>query len=59
MAQFGPYKLWMADMWQCPECKTEIVAGFARKHFAEHYEPDFDSKLEKLKASDYIMVEAH
>lgn len=47
MAGFGPYKLWHADLWACPGCSFEIVAGFAMNPFAEHFEKDFAEKLEK------------
>ncbi len=28
-ADFGPYKIWEADEWECPGCHTKIVTGFA------------------------------
>lgn len=36
-----PYKLWRADLWECPDCGHEIVVGFARQPWSEHFEPDF------------------
>lgn len=38
---WSPYKLWRADLWKCPGCGAEVVAGFAPHPFAEHYQPDY------------------
>lgn len=35
------YKLWMADLYKCEGCGTEIVVGFANRPVAEHYQDDF------------------
>ena len=39
----APYKLWDADLWECPECGVEIVTGFACEPLAEHYQPDYQT----------------
>ena len=49
MANFGPYKLWNADIWACPGCGFEVVAGFAQKPFAEYFEQGFLGALEHTK----------
>ena len=36
-----PYKVWQADLWECPDCFNEIVVGFGHRPTAEHYEPHF------------------
>jgi hypothetical protein len=51
MASFGPYKIWNADVWICPKCKHEVVAGFGYDALAEHYQDKFVKLLEKIKAS--------
>ena len=38
---WGPYKLWMADLWACPTCGVEIVMGFGHGPISEHYKPDY------------------
>ncbi len=40
-----PYRLWCADLLQCPVCKHRLIAGFGKSHFAEHYQDDFDQQL--------------
>ena len=41
MEDGSPYKLWEADLWECADCGTEIVAGFGARPFAEHYQLDY------------------
>ncbi len=50
MADFGPYKLWLADLWECPECHAEVILGFAHHRLAEHYEPDFAGALARAES---------
>lgn len=41
---WGPYKLWMADLYECPECGVQIIAGFGSPYnwpLAEHYQPKY------------------
>ena len=46
------YKLWDADLWQCPICKTQIIAGFGQECIVEHYQPDFE-KIKELGIDYY------
>lgn len=34
-AEYGPYKMWEADEWQCPSCHVKVITGFAEQpiHF--------------------------
>jgi hypothetical protein len=43
-----PYKLWDADLYECVECGVEIITGFGRGPFAEHYQPDYAAQRERL-----------
>jgi hypothetical protein len=38
-----PYKLWVADLWECPECAHQIVVGFGHGPVREHHEEDFEA----------------
>ena len=40
-----PYKIWHADLFECPICKVQIVNGFADRPFAHHFEADFERRL--------------
>jgi len=42
-----PYRLWRADLVACPICNHRLITGFGANHFAEHYEIDFNKKLER------------
>jgi hypothetical protein len=36
-----PYKVWMADLYECRACGHEIIASFAAHPVAENFEPRF------------------
>jgi hypothetical protein len=42
--KWGPYKLWVGDLWVCHGCGREIVSGVAGSPIAEHYQPDFEGQ---------------
>lgn len=51
---WGPYKLWVGDLWECRKCGHEIIVGVGSRQIAEHYEPDFTEKnaLSELPVED-------
>ena len=51
MADFGPYKIWMADLKECPICHHEVISGFAQHAVTEHYQSGFNEVLEQAKKS--------
>lgn len=50
------YKLWVGDLWECPGCHTQTVAGVAHSRVAEHYENDFEDKLTRTGAMQNLFV---
>lgn len=54
--KWAPYKLWMGDLWACPDCGSEIVVGCGRAPLGEHYQPDFADRVQSyapaLKVND-------
>ena len=42
-----PYKLWSADLLECPKCNHRIITGFGNRAIAEHYQPDFTETVDK------------
>ena len=47
MAEDRPYKLWMADLWECQDCGSQILYTDPRqKPVAESYQPDFAAKMQ-------------
>jgi hypothetical protein len=36
-----PYKIWMADLFECPDCGKQLVSGFGLHAISEHYMPKF------------------
>ena len=56
--KWKPYKLWNGDLWECPDCHAEIIVGFARQPWAEHYQSDFAKKVESeaARVSELIQI---
>jgi hypothetical protein len=48
--KWQPYKLWVGDLWECPDCGAQILSGFGRDRIAEHYEKDFDKHVRQCGA---------
>jgi len=44
----SPYKLWDADLWECPECSAEVIGGFGREPIAEHWQPGYAAARQRL-----------
>ena len=36
-----PYKIWLADLYECNSCGMELITGFGANPACEHYEPRF------------------
>jgi hypothetical protein len=43
-----PYKIWMADLLECPGCGNEIVTGFGKQPVSEHYMPELESWMQDV-----------
>ena len=46
-----PYEVFDADLWECPSCGREIVAGVADQPFKQHWQEGFGAWYETLKAN--------
>jgi hypothetical protein len=40
----APYKLWDADLWECPDCGVEVITGFGARPLAEHYQTEYGTQ---------------
>jgi hypothetical protein len=47
------YKIWSADLWECPMCHKKVTNGYGQKPLAEHHDQE---SIRKLK--DQIEVRA-
>jgi hypothetical protein len=45
-----PYKIWVGDLWECPNCHAQIVSGVAHQPLSEHYKEDFEEVRQRTKA---------
>lgn len=46
-----PYKIWVSDRLECLGCGASILIGFGREPISEHYMPDFEEWITRLKAN--------
>jgi hypothetical protein len=53
--RWKPYKVWLADMWECEGCHVQIVVGFARQPISEHYKPDFKQTQVAFHATQLLV----
>lgn len=50
-----PYKLWMADVLACPNCKSKVAKINDLQHpVAEAYQPDFAKKIKTYQPRIFI-----
>jgi hypothetical protein len=46
MAQARPYKLWMADLWECQDCGAQVLyTAPMQTPIAESYQEEFPAKI--------------
>ncbi len=43
-----PYKLWVGDLLECPQCGHQVVAGIPFLPVAEHYEESYKDIVARL-----------
>lgn len=53
--QWKPYKIWVADRWECLGCGASILSGFGSSPLGEHYQDDFTKKV-KDTGADQLQV---
>lgn len=46
-----PYKLWIGDLWSCPDCSNEIIVGTGMNPVSQCYKPDFKETVKAFDAS--------
>ena len=51
-----PYKLWSADLLECPKCNHRLITGFGQNAIAEHYQPGFLTALQNYKDANILFT---
>lgn len=41
MGDGKPYKIWFADLWECPKCHHQCLFGFGNRPVAQHFDSDY------------------
>jgi hypothetical protein len=50
------YKIWQCDIWKCPICGVEVVAGLGQEPIMEHFQGDCWKLLHELQLSEQTIV---
>lgn len=53
--KWQPYKVWVADKWECEGCGAMILSGFGSQPLAEHYQHGFAETVARTNA-DQLQV---
>lgn len=53
-AQGRPWRIWSADLWECPSCGVQTILGFGENHYAESYEDDFAEVLARVEKHGHV-----
>lgn len=48
ITNWGPYKLWLGDLWKCRGCGAEIIVGVGQHAVAEHFQTHYEREREIL-----------
>ena len=49
-----PWKIWAADLWECPSCGAQTIIGYGQNHYAEHYEADFADVMARIQKRGHV-----
>lgn len=53
--RWTPYKIWVGDLWECPDCLAQTVVGVGAHPIAEHFEDRFEDVRQRTGA-DRLLV---
>lgn len=51
--RWKPYKIWVGDLMECPDCQAQMLAGFSGGPLAHHHEDNFEERVEQLGADQF------
>jgi hypothetical protein len=50
------YQVWSADLWQCPECDRQVIAGFGEQPSISNFDPGFAEYVGQFVNGDYVFM---
>jgi hypothetical protein len=51
--KWGPYKIWVADRYECEGCGAQILAGFGSRPIDYHHTDTFKDNAKRLGADQF------
>ena len=52
----GFYKLWAADLWECPICHHQIANGYSKHPLINHWDSGAGERLDKIESNPRLQV---
>jgi hypothetical protein len=49
----NPYKIWSADLWECPGCHIQILSGYGLKPLKQYHDEDFEDYQKSVEIFFY------
>jgi hypothetical protein len=49
------YKVWVGDLWHCPDCGAQTIVGIGSGPVSEHYKPDFHRAIADNNALQLVV----
>jgi hypothetical protein len=55
MSTYGSYQLLMGDLYFCPDCDRQVVAGFGREPIASNHEANYQQTVLEASATSLLI----
>ena len=50
---YKPYRIWSGDLWECTRCKNQLISGFGKEPISEHFDEDFQDRMNDVMGCVY------
>jgi hypothetical protein len=49
-----PYKLWLGDLWECPNCEAQVIVGTGASPVVHAHEPGYSRLCESIGPTYFV-----
>jgi hypothetical protein len=49
------YRVWQADLWECPECHERVIGGFGGRPIMERHEDGFAAREAEVRREGFTI----
>jgi hypothetical protein len=54
--RWQPYKAWWGDLWECPDCRAQIISGVGNVAAKERHQDGFDDLVKEVEHTTKLMI---